>query len=115
MVDHSCRLALLVTWICLHCAIGSATEPIDAAVNYSRTIRPILKARCYACHGALKQEAGLRLDSGELIRKGSENGLIVSAVSTSGTLIERISSKDDSKRMPPEGEPLSAAQIAEIT
>ena len=29
-------------------------------VDYVRDVKPILKERCYACHGALKQESGLR-------------------------------------------------------
>ena len=33
------------------------------AVDYAKDIKPLLKERCYACHGALKQKAGLRLDT----------------------------------------------------
>ena len=37
-------------------------------VDYLRDIKPILEARCYACHGPLKQEQGLRLDTAAAIR-----------------------------------------------
>lgn len=30
---------------------------------YETTVRPLLRARCIACHGALASEAGLRLDT----------------------------------------------------
>ena len=43
-------------------------------VDYARDVKPILKARCYACHGALKQKARLRLDTGVLLRKGGRDG-----------------------------------------
>ena len=42
--------------------------------EYLRNIKPVLKERCYACHGALKQKAGLRVDSAENLRKGSKGG-----------------------------------------
>jgi len=30
---------------------------------YSEKIRPLFAERCFSCHGGLKQEAGLRLDT----------------------------------------------------
>ncbi|MEK6263033.1 MAG: DUF1553 domain-containing protein [Planctomycetota bacterium] len=91
-----------------------AAEPIEGRIDYAREIKPLLKARCYACHGVLKQEAGLRLDAGRTIRLGGENGAVLAPGKTDGRLVERISSPDKSVRMPPEGEPLSSVQIARI-
>ena len=34
-----------------------------AEVDYARDVKPIFKERCFACHGVLKQESGLRLDN----------------------------------------------------
>ena len=48
-----------------------------AAVDYLTAVKPIFAERCYSCHGALKQKAGLRLDAGQLIRKGSDDGPVV--------------------------------------
>ena len=39
-------------------------------VDYLRDVKPILKGRCFACHGALKQKAGLRLDTAALDPQG---------------------------------------------
>ena len=47
--------ALSVT-ACFMLAGHLAAAP--AAPNYEKEIKPLLKARCYACHGALKQKAG---------------------------------------------------------
>ena len=47
----------------------SAAERVD----YLRDVKPILKARCYACHGALKQKSDLRLDTGALVLAAAAN------------------------------------------
>ena len=86
---------------------------VQAAVDYETQIKPILKARCFSCHGALKQQSGLRLDTGTLLRKGGESGLaIVPGKPADSLLLERISDPDEASRMPPEGKPLTAEQIA---
>src|SRR5262249_47788203 len=61
----------LVLVACLVLPAGvSAGEPVD----YARDVKPILKQRCFACHGVLQQKAKLRLDSGTLIHKGGRSG-----------------------------------------
>ena len=37
-------------------ACSAAGEPVD----YLRDVKPVLKARCYSCHGSLQQKAKLR-------------------------------------------------------
>ncbi len=99
-------------------ALG-AMVPVGIAraesVDYERDIKPMLKARCYACHGALKQEAGLRLDTGSFIRQGGDSGAAVEVGQPAeSVLLERVSADKSDERMPPEGEPLSAAQIERL-
>jgi len=80
---------------------------------YTQHVKPLLKAKCWACHGTLKQEASLRLDAGALLIQGGDSGpAAVSGKSAESLLIERIAAKDVDERMPPEGEPLTASQIA---
>jgi hypothetical protein len=87
----------------------AAAEPVD----YLRDVKPVLKERCYACHGALKQQAKLRLDAAALIRKGGRHGpAVVSGNSARSLLIERVTDPEEVTRMPPEGRPLSEKQIA---
>ncbi len=86
-----------------------------AEVDYKRDVQPILRERCYACHGALKSEAGLRLDAASLIRKGGGSGaVIVPGNAASSLLIDRISSSDASYRMPPEGRALEPKEVARL-
>ena len=96
-------------------AFASAAFAQAPVVDYSREIKPILKERCFACHGALKQTAGLRLDTGAMLRRGGDGGpAVVSGKTSASLLVERITSQDDAQRMPAEGKPLTAEQIALI-
>ncbi|MEX1075991.1 MAG: PSD1 and planctomycete cytochrome C domain-containing protein [Pirellulales bacterium] len=82
---------------------------------YSDQLRPLLAERCFSCHGGLKQEAGLRLDTVALMREGGESGsVIVAGDPEASLLLERVSDLEPESRMPPEGEgePLSAEQLA---
>jgi uncharacterized membrane protein len=85
-----------------------------AEVDYLRDIKPLLVARCSACHGAVRHKAGLRLDAAPLLRKGSKHGpVLVAGKSDDSLLIEAVLGKDR-PRMPPEkeGSGLTAKEIA---
>ena len=89
-------------------AAGNAEDRSD----YSRDVKSLLKARCYACHGALKQEAGLRLDTADFARKGGQDGRVLIAGDVKASeIIRRVGAKDEDGRMPPEGSPLTSDQI----
>lgn len=104
-MSHSTRLALLA--ICSFVSIESsdAAESPETRPDYVSDIKPLLIEKCGACHGALKQEAGLRLDAIQLTRRGSESGpvVVVGNASTS-ELLSRVATDDLDIRMPPEGE-----------
>jgi mono/diheme cytochrome c family protein len=93
-----------------------ATTARAADVDYVRDVKPLLKQHCYTCHGALKQESKLRLDTGGLIRKGGETGpaVVVGKPLTESPIIRRITATDPAVRMPHEGKPLTEQQIAII-
>lgn len=82
------------------------------ATDYAKDIKPLLKARCYACHGALKQKAKLRLDTVALMHKGGESGDIIDPAAA--ILLDRVTSTDKEERMPPEGAALNADEIARL-
>jgi len=83
-----------------------------AAVDYEREIKPLLKERCYACHGGLKQKAGLRLDTVAGMRQGGEEGDVLAG--ERALLLARVMTADLKERMPPEGEgaAFTAEQVA---
>lgn len=85
-------------------------------LEYARDIKPLLTARCGACHGALKQNAGLRLDVIQGIRQGGDSGPIaIPSDSGKSLIVQRITAALES-RMPPEGEgeALKPEQVAVI-
>jgi hypothetical protein len=84
------------------------------ADDYLKLVKPVLKARCYACHGALKQESDLRLDTAVAIRGRTESPIINVRQVDLSELLVRVISKDDDIRMPPEGNSLKPAEIAAI-
>ncbi|MCC7420860.1 MAG: DUF1549 domain-containing protein [Planctomycetaceae bacterium] len=109
-------LALLVmAWGSAASADETAPLAPGASVDYEKQIRPLLATKCASCHGSLKQQAGLRLDAGELIIKGGDSGLVVKVgKSSESPLIQRVTAADGAARMPPdgEGEHLTPVQVA---
>ena len=87
---------------------AAAAEPVD----YLRQVKPILKQRCYACHGAMKRKAGLRLDTAAAIRRGGDSGPALEPGHVEESLLlERVTESDPAHRMPPEGAPLAPEQV----
>jgi hypothetical protein len=88
--------------IVLHLPVLAAAAGQPALVDYGREIKPILAARCTSCHGAIRQRAGLRLDTAEFVRKGGESGpAIEPGNSDASLLIDRVTETDVAERMPP--------------
>ncbi|MEZ6121599.1 MAG: DUF1553 domain-containing protein [Planctomycetaceae bacterium] len=99
--------------ILLLAAIGPGNQVTAQDVDYRTQVKPILEARCYACHGRLKQEGGLRLETGELILAGGDSGpAIADRNPAASLLVQRVSSPDDSRMPPPaDGSALKADEI----
>ncbi|MCX7430252.1 MAG: DUF1549 domain-containing protein, partial [Planctomycetia bacterium] len=92
---------------------ASPAADAPAAIDFERQIRPLLVGRCGDCHGPDTQESRLRLDVKHRALKGGDFGpVIVAGKSGDSELIRRIKSTDDKKMMPPDGDRLSAAEIA---
>jgi len=89
------------------------SAPVVAAegIDYLRDVKPIFKVHCVRCHGPLKSEAGLRLDTRALALKGGENGAALApGQAATSLLLKRVLAEKDT-RMPPEGTGLSKAEI----
>ena len=97
--------------------IGNATAAEQEPLNFSRDIRPILSAKCFACHGPDSQDrdADYRMDT----KEGAFADLggyfaIVPGKPEQSEIIKRITSDDDEELMPPpkHKNPLSEEEIA---
>ena len=93
--------------------VSSANEP---RVEFNRQIRPLLSDRCFRCHGpdARQRKAELRLDTdaGAKTKRDGEPAIVPGKPDDS-ELIRRITSDDETERMPPAGagKPLSRDEI----
>jgi len=84
-------------------------------ILFNRDVRPILSDRCFACHGpdAGSREAELRLDRrDEATKDRGGYQAVVPGDPDSSELIIRVTSTDESERMPPPdvGKPLTKHQ-----
>jgi hypothetical protein len=108
-------LTRLVGWAVCGAVCGSrllAAEPSPEDLEFfEKQVRPILVESCQQCHGARKQEGGLRLDSREGVLKGGDSGAVVAERKPDESLlVEAIRYKSDLK-MPPKTR-LSDEQVA---
>jgi len=91
-------------------SIGRGAERVD----YVTQVKPLLAARCYACHSALRQQSGLRLDTAALLKEGGVMGPGIEPGNADASLLIQMLTGELGVRMPPEGEGslLTVEQIA---
>ncbi|HKI21435.1 MAG TPA: PSD1 and planctomycete cytochrome C domain-containing protein, partial [Isosphaeraceae bacterium] len=93
----------------------SAAGPEPTVVErFEKTVRPVLAARCWRCHGPEQHKGGLRLDSADGVGTGGDSGpIVVAGKPEESRLIQAVRYAGDLK-MPPKGR-LSDAEAAELT
>jgi hypothetical protein len=104
------RVLVLIASLSALLPLGTEGEGVD----YVKQIKPILVARCYACHSALRKKSGLRVDTAALLIEGGDAGpAIVPGRSADSYLISMLTGESGT-RMPPENEgaALKTDQIA---
>jgi mono/diheme cytochrome c family protein len=106
-------------------ALGSSAATPAAAPQLTATqtqffenkIRPILSQNCYKCHSAeaTKVKGGLLLDTRDGVLKGGDSGpVVLPGDPEKSLLIKAVRYTDPDLQMPPKGEKLSDAQIADL-
>ena len=105
------KFLLILCSFGLLCPVNSAEEP---APDYLGKVKPLLRDKCFACHGANKQEGGLRLDAAGLIRQGGDSGSTIDTVTPlSSLLLERVTASDEERMPPPkDGSRLTDEEVA---
>ena len=85
----------------------------EAEVDFARDVQPLLARRCFSCHGPDTAEGGLRLHDRDLALQALDSGEhgIVPGKPESSEVLARVSAEDADMRMPPEGKPLTAAEV----
>ncbi len=95
---------------------AKSKSPADQKVDFARDIQPILEARCLSCHGPEMQESGFRVDVRDRLLQGGDSGTpaVVPKQVAKSLLIERVTAADPDLLMPPEGKPLTRAEIVAL-
>src|SRR5262249_49509091 len=81
---------------------------------FENRVRPILAENCTSCHVPKKQMGGLRLDSGEGITKGGDNGPVVKPGDPGNSRIIQAIVQSGDLKMPPKKK-LSGEAIETLT
>jgi len=99
-------------------AVGRAADKLplppaaDRAVDFAKDIQPLLAKHCLACHGEIKQQAGLRLDRKSDALAGGDSGKVITLKqSAESELIKLVAGQDPDRIMPPKGDRLTAAEV----
>ncbi|MCH2375215.1 MAG: DUF1549 domain-containing protein, partial [Planctomycetes bacterium] len=85
----------------------------ERKVNFKSDVAPILSRSCHSCHGAQKEESGLRLDVRQRALDGGDSGTTILPGNSAGSvLIHRVAGLNDAWMPPPgKGKPLTPAEI----
>jgi len=107
-------IAYLIILSCLsYCPLVNADENFatidEQKVDFAHQILPLLKARCAKCHTAGTYKGELSMDTRETLIKAKA---IVPGKADASELIARVKSSDPDEKMPPQGDRLTAEQVA---
>ncbi len=85
-------------------------------VDFNRDVRPIFNERCVACHGGVRQQAGLSLLFRADATRPAESGrsAVVPGDPGASELLRRVAHRDPDQRMPKEGAALSDDEVARL-
>jgi hypothetical protein len=91
---------------------GPLPPAADHQIDFEREIRPILESACLRCHSGERPRSRYRLTTREAaIAGGVEGRAIIPGDSGASPLIHYVAGLVEGMEMPPEGEPLTPAQI----
>ena len=82
----------------------------DALRHFEQRVRPVLARHCGECHGALKQESGLRLDTRNAVLRGADSGPVITLGKPAESSLIAAVRRQGAIKMPPDG-PLPPADI----
>ena len=107
-------LVLLVAFaLCAATAAGADDPTPEQLEFFENRVRPLFVTHCAECHGEGNVKGGLRINSGDAVRRGGDSGpAIVPGKPDESLLIEAVGHRGDIK-MPPK-QKLADAEIATL-
>jgi hypothetical protein len=95
-------------------SVACAAEPTrEDLAFFENRIRPLLVEHCQKCHGAKKQESGLRLDHREMMLAGGDRGAAIDLANAGASLLLKAVRHEGDLKMPEKKLPQPA--IADLT
>ncbi len=115
--DTACRRLILVSLIAVFFSVDATAE--DHQVSFRGDVAPILIKHCVACHCARKAEGSYRIDSFDGLLKTGDSGIAPFSTADTGDekmveFLRRLTTEDESERMPLEGKPLDDSEVKMI-
>ncbi len=96
---QSLRFALVV--VLLTISASDCTADDSAEQFFENHVRPLLIEKCVGCHGARKQESGLRVDSRQALIFGGDSGPAIQPSNSAASRLMHAVRYTDDLQMPP--------------
>lgn len=99
-------------------AVFVAAVPLAAQIRpgeefYEKTVRPILRTNCFACHSDKSLSSGLSVETRESLLRGGNRGSVIDAAKPEESLLVKALRHDGDLKMPP-GRKLTDDKIAAV-
>ncbi len=101
MSSSTSRIAGSIFFLSLGLTVAPAAA--STAPDFESQVLPVLKSRCFACHGPLRQRGNLRLDSRPAMLIGGGRGAAVVPGDAEASLLVSAIRREDELEMPPPG------------
>jgi hypothetical protein len=109
---HAVAVAATI-WIAAIAADRPSAQPTPR-VDFARDVKPILEARCLACHDRDKRKGGLSLATYGDALDGGRNGAAIRPGNAAGSLLVHRIAGEIEPQMPKDEDPLTPPQLAII-
>jgi len=105
----------VMTWLAGAPSLQAQDSGADK-IDFNRDIRPILTGKCTVCHGGVKRKAGLSFLTRDDALAELESGekAVIPGQPQNSEMIRRVTTGESDELMPPEGEPLTDAQVGKL-
>ena len=111
---NKAAIYLLLAFSVATFSVACVAEPTkEDLAFFENRIRPLLVEHCQKCHGAKKQESGLRLDHREMMLAGGERGAAIDLADAGASLLLKAVRHEGDLKMPEKKLPQPA--IADLT
>jgi mono/diheme cytochrome c family protein len=104
----------IVSFVFAGAAFAAPPTTPQGVEFFEKNVRPLLVSKCQSCHGAKRQQGGLRLDSRAALLKGSDNGAVLEKGDPDKSSLLRAIRYEGDVQMPPKGK-LPDEAIAHLT